>query len=185
MDNLHSNKKLKLDELYRLSSEQFKNAPKNPFVIVLDNVRSMHNVGSVFRTADAFLVDKIYLCGITGIPPHKEINKTALGATETVAWEYAPTTLELINNLKSDGYQIVCLEHTSESISIQKFCPKKDQKYALIFGNEVFGVSDEVIEKANICVEIPQFGTKHSLNISVAAGIVIWDFSNKSQITSS
>lgn len=183
MDNLHSNKKLKLDELNRLSSAEFKSVRKNPVVVVLDNVRSMHNVGSVFRTADAFLVDKIYLCGITGVPPHKEINKTALGATETVAWEYAQTTLDLINILRLEGYQIICLEHTSDSVAIQNFNPKKDKKYALVFGNEVFGVSDEVIEKADLCVEIPQFGTKHSLNISVAAGIVIWDFVAKSQIT--
>ncbi|HEX8547927.1 MAG TPA: RNA methyltransferase [Cytophagaceae bacterium] len=176
-------KKLKLDELNRLSNEEFKNAQKNSIVIILDNVRSMHNVGSVFRTADAFLVDKIYLCGITGIPPHKEINKTALGANETVAWEYAPTTLDLVNAKKAEGYQIICLEHTSDSIPIQKFIPQKDQKYALVFGNEVFGISDEVIGKAHMCVEIPQFGTKHSLNISVAAGIVIWDFVAKSQIT--
>lgn len=182
MDNL-INKKLKLDELNRLSNEEFKNAKKNAVVIVLDNVRSMHNVGSVFRSADAFLVDKIYLCGITGVPPHKEINKTALGATETVAWEHAPTTIELIRTLKSDGYKIICLEHTSESLPIHKFIPQKEQKYALVFGNEVFGISDEVIEKADMCVEIPQFGTKHSLNISVAAGIVIWDFVSKSQTT--
>lgn len=169
-------RKLNMEELNRLSVEEFKEVKKSPIVIVLDNVRSLNNVGSAFRTSDAFLIEKIILCGITGTPPHKEIQKTALGATESVAWEYLPTTLEAIKQLKVSGYQICSFEQVDKSTMLDKFIPEEKGKYALIFGNEVFGVEDEVIEKSDHVIEIPQLGTKHSLNISVTMGIAIWDF---------
>jgi tRNA G18 (ribose-2'-O)-methylase SpoU len=169
-------KKLSMDELNRKTVEQFKNSEKQPVIIVLDNIRSLHNVGSVFRTADAFMVSKIYLCGITGTPPNREITKTALGATESVEWEYASITLDVIQNLKKEGWKIISLEQTDQSIGLQHFFPEKKEKYCFVFGNEVFGVSQEVLEVSDIAVEIPQFGTKHSLNISVTAGITIWDY---------
>lgn len=169
-------RKLNMEELNRLSVEEFKEVKKSPIVIVLDNVRSLNNVGSAFRTSDAFLIEKIFLCGITGTPPHKEIQKTALGATESLVWEYLPTTLEAINHLKNSGYQICSFEQVDQSIMLDKFLPKEDGKYALVFGNEVFGVEDEVIESSDHVIEIPQLGTKHSLNISVTMGIGIWDF---------
>jgi tRNA G18 (ribose-2'-O)-methylase SpoU len=169
-------KKLSMDELNRKTVEQFKNSEKQPVIIVLDNIRSLHNVGSVFRTADAFMVSKIYLCGITGTPPNREITKTALGATESVEWEYASITLDVIQNLKKEGWKIISLEQTDQSIGLQHFFPEKKEKYCFVFGNEVFGVSQEVLELSDTAVEIPQFGTKHSLNISVTAGITIWDY---------
>lgn len=169
-------RKLKLEELNRPELTEYKSLEKNPVVIVLDNIRSMHNVGSTFRTADAFLVEKIYLCGITATPPNREINKTALGATESVEWEYAENAEVLTDKLKEEGYTIVCLEQTDGSVLMQDFQPEADKKYCFIFGNEVFGVDDKVIEKADTCLEIPQFGTKHSLNVSVSVGITLWDY---------
>lgn len=168
-------KKLKLDELGRLSVEAFKQAPKIPIVIVLDNVRSLHNVGSAFRTADAFRLEKIYLTGITGQPPHREIHKTALGATESVAWTYEEHPLRVVEDLSKEGYVIVIVEQTTASIPLQEFHPERGKKYALVFGNEVNGVSEEVVRAGNLALEIPQAGTKHSINISVCVGIVVWE----------
>jgi len=168
-----------MDELNRLSPEEFKNEVKTPLIIILDNVRSLNNVGSAFRTADAFRIEKIFLCGITGTPPHREINKTALGATESVDWEYAESTVETIKSLKKEGYEIVALEQVTHSISLHEFAPNPQKKYALVFGNEVFGVEEEVILDCDHVIEIPQIGTKHSLNISVSIGISLWDFVNK------
>jgi tRNA G18 (ribose-2'-O)-methylase SpoU len=172
-------RKLNMEELNRLSVEEFKEVKKSPLVIVLDNVRSLNNVGSAFRTSDAFLVEKIILCGITGTPPHKEIQKTALGATESVNWEYERTTLEAIDKLKASGYQVCAFEQVDRSVMLDEFMPEKGGKYALIFGNEVFGVEEQVIVKSDHIIEIPQLGTKHSLNISVTIGIAIWDFAVK------
>lgn len=176
-------KKLKLEELGRISVEEFKEAEKIPVCILLDNVRSLHNVGSAFRTADAFRIEKIYLTGITGIPPHREIQKTALGATESVAWEYAESPAEIIQNLKLQDYKVVIIEQTTESRPLQAFHPEKKQKYCLVFGNEVDGVSEEVIKHADFALEIPQTGTKHSLNISVCLGIVAWEFFRKIKLS--
>lgn len=174
-------RKRSMDELNRLSVEAFKKAIKNPIVLILDNVRSLNNVGSAFRTADAFLVEKIFLCGITGTPPHREIHKTALGATDSVSWEYRENTVELVRELRKDGYQICVLEQASHSTPLNRFQPKADQAYALVFGNEVFGVEEGVLEHADEVLEIPQLGTKHSLNISVSMGIALWDLVNKTQ----
>lgn len=168
--------KLKLEELNRVSVEEFKKVEKKPVVLVLDNIRSLNNVGSAFRTADAFLIQKIYLCGITGTPPNREIHKTALGATESVEWEHAPSTLELVKKLKSEGYKIISLEQTDNSVLLQNFQPKINEKLCFVFGNEVFGVEEEVIRESDVTLEIPQFGTKHSLNISVSMGMVVWDY---------
>ncbi len=168
-------KKLSLKELNRLNVAEFKNVEKTPFVIVLDNVRSALNVGSVFRTADSFALEKVYLCGITATPPHREILKTAIGATESVDWEYEKNILEVIRNLKKDGFQIVAVEQVDDRIWLQDFSVELKKKYALIFGNEVNGVSDEVMEEIDACIEVPQFGTKHSLNIAVCVGVVIWE----------
>jgi 23S rRNA (guanosine2251-2'-O)-methyltransferase len=168
--------KLSMEELNRMDVGDFKLAEKKPVVFVLDNVRSLHNVGSTFRTADAFLIQKIFLCGITGTPPNREINKTALGATESVEWDYSKKTSEVIDKLRKDGWKIIALEQTDNSIQLQNFSPNKDEKYCFVFGNEVAGVEEEVINMSDLCVEIPQFGTKHSLNISVAVGIVAWDY---------
>ncbi len=176
-------KKLKLEELGRISVEDFKEAEKIPVCILLDNVRSLHNVGSAFRTADAFRIEKIYLTGITGTPPHREIQKTALGATESVAWEYAESPAEIIQNLKLQDYRVVIIEQTTESQPLQAFHPGKNQKYCLVFGNEVDGVSEEVIKHADFALEIPQTGTKHSLNISVCLGIVAWEFFRKIKLS--
>jgi len=166
-------RKWKMDELGRKSVEAFKKAGKTPVIVVLDNIRSMHNVGSVFRSADAFLVQAIYLCGYTPQPPHRDINKTALGATETVEWKYFNSTEEALAELKKDGFQIYAIEQVEGSVSLEHF--KFDQsKIALVFGNEVEGVSDSVLDLCNGCIEIPQLGTKHSLNVSVAAGILLW-----------
>ena len=172
-------RKLKNEELGRLSVDEYKAAKKRPIVIVLDNVRSMHNVGSAFRTADAFLIERVYLCGITAQPPHRDINKTALGATESVAWTYREKTTEAVEELSEAGYKIICVEQVDESVPLQDFMPYHDGKYCIIFGNEVFGVEDEVVAQADTCLEIPQFGTKHSLNVSVSIGIVMWDFFKK------
>jgi 23S rRNA (guanosine2251-2'-O)-methyltransferase len=172
-------RKLKLDELNRVSVQEFKNKEKNPIVLVLDNVRSLHNVGSAFRTADAFALRKIYLCGITGTPPHKEITKTALGADESVDWEHVPDPVALVQQLKEGQYQVVAVEQAEGSVTLPDFQPKPGQAYALVFGNEVFGVTDEVVTASDTVVEIPQYGTKHSLNISVAVGVVVWDVLSK------
>ncbi len=174
-------RKLKNDELPRLDVGQFKEAVKTPLVIVLDDIRSLNNIGSVFRTADAFLIEKIYLCGITATPPHKDIRKTALGATDSVAWEYAENAVTLLQNLEEAGYVTVAIEQAENATMLQNFSVSNDQKYALVFGNEVKGVSQLVVDECDDVVEIPQYGTKHSLNISVSAGIVIWDFWRKLQ----
>jgi 23S rRNA (guanosine2251-2'-O)-methyltransferase len=169
-------KKLKLDELNRVNIEEFKEQEKLPVVVVLDNVRSMHNVGSVFRTTDGFAIEKVVLCGITAQPPHREIEKTALGATLAVDWVYFDDTSVAIENLRQEGYLIIAIEQAENSTMLNLFEPSKNQKYALIFGNEVNGVSDEVMKEIDHCIEIPQFGTKHSFNIVISAGIVLWDF---------
>ncbi|MEX2593585.1 MAG: RNA methyltransferase [Anditalea sp.] len=168
-----------MDELNRLSPEEFKEMEKTPLVLILDNVRSLNNVGSAFRTADAFRIEKIYLCGITGTPPHREINKTALGATESVAWEYVEVTMDAIKRLRREGFDICAFEQVSHSTLLNQFTPQPQKKYALIFGNEVFGVEEEVIVDSDHVIEIPQLGTKHSLNVSVTMGIAIWDFATK------
>ncbi|CAM3619695.1 RNA methyltransferase [Flavobacterium chungbukense] len=172
-------RKLENSELDRKSIEDFKKSEKTPLILVLDDIRSLHNIGSVFRTADAFLIEKIILCGITATPPNKEIHKTALGATETVTWEHHENVLEVIENLKKENILTMAIEQVESSIFLQDFEIKKDQKYALVFGNEVFGVSQEAVAICDGCIEIPQLGTKHSLNISVSAGIVVWDLFQK------
>ncbi|GAB4487975.1 MAG: RNA methyltransferase [Raineya sp.] len=172
-------KKLEPSEIKRLSVEEYQASAKKPFVLVLDNVRSLHNVGSAFRTADAFAAEKIFLCGITGTPPNREIQKTALGATESVAWEYKERIQEVLEKLKSEGYVIVSVEQTDQSCMMQDFEINTQKKYAFIFGNEVFGVSPEAIALSDWSIEIPQFGTKHSLNVSVSLGIVCWHFLQK------
>ena len=168
--------KLKLEELGRIDVETFKQSSKTPLVVVLDNVRSMHNVGAVFRTADAFLVEKILLCGITPQPPHREIHKAALGATESVDWAYFESVTEALQSIKSEGYRVVGVEQTTGSQVITEFDFAKSQKYALVLGNEVEGISDEVLPLCDDFLEIPQQGTKHSLNVSVCGGIVMWEF---------
>ena len=165
-------RKLSMDELNRLDINQFKNAQKIPLIVVLDNIRSLSNIGSVFRTADAFLVEAVWLCGITAKPPHREIHKTALGSTESVDWKYYETTTEAVMELRKLGYKIIGIEQTDKSVSLPEFEP--DAKTAIIFGNEVEGVENEIVDLCDACVEIPQHGTKHSLNVSVCAGIVIW-----------
>ncbi|WP_053406425.1 TrmH family RNA methyltransferase [Persicobacter sp. CCB-QB2] len=172
-------KKLTMDELGRPSVEEFKSAEKSPIVIVLDNVRSLNNVGSAFRTSDAFAIEKLYLCGITGKPPHRDINKTALGAQDSVTWEHVPETLALVKKLQSEGYTVLAVEQADESTKLQDFEAEAGKKYALVYGNEVFGVEEEVVAQADGVLEIPQFGTKHSLNISVSMGITIWDVFKK------
>ena len=172
-------RKLKLDELNRASVAEFKAGEKFPVVVVLDNVRSMHNVGSVFRTADGFAVEHIYLCGITAQPPHREIEKTALGATQSVNWSYYNDVSDAVNDLRLQGYYIIAIEQAENSIMLQNFPIAAGEKYALIFGNEVNGVTQEVMNNIDACIEIPQFGTKHSFNIVVSAGIVLWDFFSK------
>lgn len=175
-------KKLKLEELGRISPTEYKDAVKMPVTIVLDNIRSLHNVGSAFRTADAFLIEKIVLTGITGTPPNREIHKTALGATESVPWEHSESVAAAIEKLKKDGYQVVIVEQTTESIPLQKMTFSPGQKYALVFGNEVNGISDEVIPLADVALEIPQSGSKHSLNVSVCLGIVVWNLFQKMRL---
>ncbi len=172
-------KKLKLEELGRISIDEFKESRKLPVCILLDNVRSLHNVGSAFRTADAFRLEKIFLTGITGTPPHREIQKTALGSTESVAWEYIETTATAIEQMKTNGYKIIAVEQTNSSRPLQEFNPLPSEKYCLVFGNEVDGVSEEAIELCDMALEIPQSGTKHSLNISVCLGIVTWEVFKK------
>ncbi len=172
-------RKLGMDELNRKSVDEFKKAEKNKVIVVLENIRSMQNVGSVFRTADAFLVEAIYLIGYTPQPPHRDIHKTALGATETVTWKYFATTAEAIAELKASGYKLFGIEQTEGSILLQDFEKAKEEKIALIFGNEAEGVEQETLHECEGCIEIPQFGSKHSLNISVAAGVVLWEMARK------
>jgi tRNA G18 (ribose-2'-O)-methylase SpoU len=172
-------RKLENSELDRKSIEDFKKSEKTPLILVLDDIRSLHNIGSVFRTADAFLVEKIILCGITATPPNKEIHKTALGATETVTWEHHENVLEVIENLKKENVLTLAIEQVESAIFLQDFKVEKDQKYALVFGNEVYGVAQEAVAICDGCIEIPQLGTKHSLNIAVSAGIVVWDLFQK------
>ena len=172
-------KKLSMDELGRISVEEFKESDKIPLVVVLDNIRSLNNIGSVFRTADAFRVAKIMLCGITATPPHRDIHKTALGAENSVEWKYYESTTDCINELRTEGYKVYAVEQVDESISLNNFEIKENDKIAVVVGNEVDGVDDEVIDLADGCIEIPQYGTKHSLNVSIATGIVIWDVFTK------
>ncbi len=172
-------RKLKNSELQRLSITDFKTADKIPLIVILDDIRSLNNVGSVFRTSDAFLIEKIYLCGITATPPNKEIHKTALGSTESVDWEYAADVTGLISTLKNKGVKVVAIEQTENSIMLQDFKVKKNQKIAIIFGNEVKGVQQKAVNLCDAAIEIPQFGTKHSLNISVSVGVVLWDLFKK------
>jgi tRNA G18 (ribose-2'-O)-methylase SpoU len=170
------NKKLKLWELNRVSEEQFKNQAKNPLVIVLDDIRSLNNIGSFFRTSDAFNVEKVYLCGITACPPHRDIHKTALGATDTVSWEYRSNIHDLVEELREQAYAVCTIEQTEKTTMLQDISHLPNEKFALVFGNEVNGVNQEVIDASDYVIEIPQFGTKHSLNVSVCAGIVMWEF---------
>jgi 23S rRNA (guanosine2251-2'-O)-methyltransferase len=172
-------RKLANDELNRKSIEDFRNSGKTPLIIVLDNVRSLNNIGSIFRTADAFLIEAVYLCGITATPPHREIQKTALGATESVIWKYFNNVSEAIEVLKKDGFSIVAIEQAEGSIALDNFEIRKNIHYALVFGHEVKGVSQEVMEVCDSCIEIPQFGTKHSFNIAVSTGIVLWELFKK------
>ena len=174
-------RKLKNSELDRLSVDEFKNTDKTPIIIVLDNIRSLNNIGSVFRTSDAFLVEKIYLCGITATPPHKDIHKTALGSTDTVAWEYAENTLDVIEKLQKNNVKVCSVEQAENATMLDEFSPESNTTYALVFSNEVKGVAQDVVNKSDAVIEIPQFGTKHSLNISVSCGVVVWDVFSKLQ----
>lgn len=174
-------KKLRITELNRLTPEEFKTATKIPLIVVLDNVRSMHNTGSVFRTADAFVVEAVYLCGITNVPPHPEIHKTALGAEDTVNWKYFEDTHESIIQLKKEGYKVLAIEQVESSTMLTDFTVSDGQKYAVVLGNEVKGVQQSVVDMCDGCIEIPQFGTKHSLNVSVTGGIIIWEFFKRMQ----
>mgnify|MGYP006291377079 CR=1 FL=1 len=172
-------RKLKNEELDRLSVGDYKQKRKSPFIVVLENIRSGHNIGSVFRTADAFLIEKIYLTGFTAKPPHREILKAALGATESVEWAYFNKTREALEHLKAENTCFIAVEQTESSVYLQDFIPEPDKKYVLVFGNEIKGVHQEIVDMCDTCIEIPQFGTKHSFNISVSAGIVFWDLHNK------
>ncbi len=172
-------RKLKNSELNRKSVTEFKEASKTPIIVILDNIRSSNNVGSVFRSSDAFLIEKIYLCGITATPPNKDIQRTALGATDSVNWEYAEDTLTVIKKLQEDGVYVASIEQAENSILLNNFTPPNNQKMAIIMGNEVKGVQQEVVSNSDVCIEIPQHGTKHSLNISVTCGVVLWDLLGK------
>ncbi|MDA9070597.1 RNA methyltransferase [Flavobacteriaceae bacterium] len=174
-------RKLRNNELGRISVSAFKKTTKTPIIVVLDNIRSLNNVGAVFRTSDAFLIEKIYLCGITATPPHREIHKTALGATESVDWEYKENTLALVNELKAQGVVVAAIEQVENSVMLDEFSLDATTKIAIVLGNEVKGVQQEVVSAADYCVEIPQKGTKHSLNISVSCGVVLWDLYQKFQ----
>jgi 23S rRNA (guanosine2251-2'-O)-methyltransferase len=175
-------RKLKNEELNRLSISEIKEVEKIPLIVVLDNIRSMHNIGSVFRTSDAFLVEKIYLCGLTASPPHKDIHKTALGSTDSVDWVYFEKTIDALHLLKEQGVKMIGIEQTENSCLLENFIPVPGERYAVIFGHEVRGVDQEVLDGCDFSIEIPQYGTKHSLNISVCAGIVIWEFFKKFHI---
>jgi tRNA G18 (ribose-2'-O)-methylase SpoU len=173
------NRKLKLWELNRVSEEVFKTQKKNPIIVILNDIRSLNNIGSFFRTSDAFNVEKIYLCGITATPPHREIQKTALGATETVSWEHKNSILELVNVLKEQGVKIASVEQAEKTTFLQDVPNLEYEKIALVFGNEVDGVDQDIIDASDFIIEIPQFGTKHSLNVSVCAGVVLWEFAKR------
>ena len=168
-----------MDELNRLSVVDFKKQEKTQVIIVLDNVRSLNNVGSIFRTADSFLLEGIYLLGITATPPHREIQKTALGATESVNWKHFENPLDGIADLKMRGFKIISIEQVENPVFLNDFIPSKNEKYAIVMGNEVEGVSEEIIKESDLCIEVPQFGTKHSLNVSVCAGVVLWEFAKR------
>ncbi|MBQ9722210.1 MAG: RNA methyltransferase [Bacteroidales bacterium] len=170
------NRKLLNIELGRVSAEEYRGLPDSGLVVVLDNVRSAHNVGSVFRTSDSFKIDKVFLCGICAVPPSAEIHKSALGAEDSVQWEHFDDTLDAVRRLKEDGYTVVCAEQTVGSVMLDGFVPEQGRKYAVVFGNEVSGVRQDVVDAADFCLEIPQFGTKHSLNVSVSAGVILWHF---------
>lgn len=172
-------RKITNEELGRLSVDEFKQMEKIPIVVVLDNVRSLNNIGSVFRTGDGFGITAVYLCGITATPPNKDIHKTALGATESVDWKYFEETTDAVNELKQQGYTLISVEQVEGSLSLQNFVPEQNASYALIFGHEVKGVSQKIVNQSDLCIEIPQVGTKHSFNISVSAGMVLWDFFRK------
>lgn len=175
-------KKLILDDLNRKNTEEFKQAEKTPIIVVLDDIRSLHNIGSFFRTCDAFLIEKIYLCGITATPPNKEIHKTALGATETVTWEYEKEVMQVVDRLKTENVKILSVEQVEGAVMLNNFTVESNVKYALFFGNEVKGVNQQVIDSSDAVIEIPQLGTKHSLNVSVSGGIVIWDIFQKMNV---
>ncbi|MCF7567490.1 RNA methyltransferase [Sabulilitoribacter arenilitoris] len=177
-------RKLKNSELDRLSVDGFKTAKKTPIIVILDNIRSLNNIGSVFRTSDAFLIEKIYLCGITATPPHKDIHKTALGSTDTVDWEYVENTLDLVKRMQTNNVKVCSIEQAKNATMLNNFNIESNTKYALIFGNEVKGVSQDVVSASDVVIEIPQFGTKHSLNISVSCGIVVWDVFSKLEVRS-
>ncbi len=172
-------RKLTNEELNRKSVNEFRASEKSPFIIVLDNVRSLNNVGSIFRTADAFIVEAVYLCGITATPPHRDIHKTALGATESVKWKYFDSAADAVRELKSEGYIIISVEQAEEAVTLDRFNPEPGKRYALVFGHEINGVSSEVVDLSDACIEIPQYGTKHSFNIAVSAGIVLWELAGK------
>ena len=172
-------RKLKNSELTRLTVNEFKQAKKTRLIVILDNIRSLNNIGSVFRTSDAFLIEKIYLCGITATPPHKDIHKTALGSTDAVAWEYAKNTLDIIKDLQAKKVKILAIEQAENATMLNNFVPQLETTYAVVFGNEVKGVSQEVVNASDAVIEIPQYGTKHSLNISVSCGVVLWDLFSK------
>lgn len=171
-----NNRKLLNVELGRVSAEEYKELPESGIVVVLDNIRSAHNVGSVFRTADSFKIDKVWLCGICAVPPSAEIHKSALGAEDSVAWEHVSDTMDAVNRLKEEGYIVVSAEQTVGSVMLDTFVPEKGKKYAVVFGNEVAGVRQDVVNASDFCLEIPQYGTKHSLNVSVSAGVILWHF---------
>ena len=173
------NRKIKNSELNRKSVEEFKEAKKTPIIVILDNIRSLNNIGSVFRTADAFLIEKVYLCGITAKPPHKDIQKTALGATETVAWEHVEDTLDLVEKLKEDNVKVFAIEQAEGAVMLNDFNPEIGEKIAVVFGNEVKGVQQKVVSASDGVIEIPQAGSKHSLNISVSTGVILWDLYSK------
>lgn len=173
------NRKLNNEELGRISIEEYKVSNKTPIIVVLDNIRSLNNIGSVFRTADAFLIEAVYLCGITAQPPHREIQKTALGATESVTWKHFESTLDAITELKKNNYQVASIEQAENSIMLNNFNIKTTDKIAVVFGNEVKGVEQAVIDQSDVVIEIPQYGTKHSLNISISVGVVLWDLLQK------
>lgn len=171
-----NNRKLLNIELGRVSAEEYKELPESGVVVVLDNIRSAHNVGSVFRTADSFKIDKVWLCGICAVPPSAEIHKSALGAEDSVAWEHVDDTMDALRRLKEEGYTVICAEQTVGSVMLDEFVPQKGGRYAVVFGNEVSGVRQDVVDAADMALEIPQFGTKHSLNVSVSAGVILWHF---------
>ena len=178
-------RKLKNSELNRKTVEEYKQSEKTPFIVVLDNIRSLNNIGSVFRTSDAFMIEAVYLCGITAKPPHNDIRKTALGATDSVDWEYFENTEDSIKKLKENGYVILSIEQAVGSTMLNDFIIEKDKKYAIIMGNEVKGVQQKIVDMSDVCIEIPQEGTKHSLNISVSTGVVLWDLFSKYKFSSS